>query len=141
MIRKLWDKFVNRETISYFIFGVLTTAMDWGVFTLMKYNSINYKTATVGAWCAAVLFAFVTNKFFVFQSRSLSPAYLTREFFSFVTFRALSGGFTLAAMIVMVDYMALNDYVSKLIVSVIVLVLNYILSKIFIFRKKACKER
>lgn len=134
MIEKIWKKVFNREVISYIIFGVLTTAADWIVYTVMRSYQIDYRLATVGSWAAAVLFAFVTNKLFVFQSRGLHPKKVLNELISFVACRGLTGVFNLVAMMVMVDYAGLNDFFSKLVISVIVLLLNYVFSKIFIFK-------
>ncbi|MFR5601343.1 MAG: GtrA family protein [Lachnospiraceae bacterium] len=137
MIQKLWNKFVNRETVSYFIFGVLTTLVDWVSYALMRQIGWGYQAATAGSWAAAVLFAYVTNKLFVFQSYDRSPGYLMKELASFVGFRALSGVFTFIAMVVMVDGIGIkNDYICKVVVSGLSLVLNYVFSKIFIFKKE-----
>ncbi len=134
MLERFWKKFLNRETISYFIFGVLTTLMDWGSYWLMRRAGIDYRIATAGAWAAAVLFAFVTNKLFVFCSMSLNPKKVWEEFVPFVLCRAATGVFTLVAMIVLVDVMKIPyDFLCKIAVSVISLVLNYLFSKWFIF--------
>lgn len=134
----LWKKFVNRETISYVIFGVLTTAVDWIVYPIMRWLGYSVAVSTALAWMAAVIFAFITNKIFVFQSHTLSLKALGREFGSFVSCRALTGVLTVGAMVVMVDYMGINEWIGKVAVSAISLVLNYILSKLFIF--KSAKE-
>ena len=102
MLGKLWKKLVNRETISYLIFGVLTTLVDWISYWYMRRVGTDYRLATAGSWAAAVLFAFVTNKLFVFGSFDLHP----------------------------------KDFICKIVVSAISLVLNYIFSKWFIFKKK-----
>ncbi len=136
MLERLWKKFVNRETISYFIFGVLTTLMDWGTYWLMRRAGIDYRIATAGAWAAAVLFAFVTNKLFVFRSLSLNLKKIWAEFVPFVLCRVATGAFTMAAMIVLVDVMKIRqDFICKIAVSAISLVLNYLLSKWFIFKQ------
>lgn len=140
MIEKLWKKIFNREVISYFIFGVLTTLTDWVVYAVLRNYDVDYRLATIGSWAAAVLFAFVTNKLFVFQSMRMQPQVILHEFISFVACRGLTGIFNLVAMIVMVDYAGINDFISKLFISVIVLLMNYVFSKIFIF-KKAGKGR
>lgn len=138
MMQKLWNKFVNRETISYFITGVLTTLVDWASYALLRRGGVGYQSATIGSWAAAVLFAYVTNKFFVFCSMSLQLKTLWKEFSSFVACRLATGLFTLAAMVVMVDGMGISqDFICKVVVSAISLVLNYILSKWFIFKKSA----
>ena len=141
MIERLWKKFVNRETISYLIFGVLTTLVDWVSYAMLRQTGWNYRWATAGSWAAAVLFAYVTNKLFVFRSFDRSPSYLIKELTSFVGFRAVSGAFTFVAMIVMVDGLKIqNDMFCKIVVSGISLVLNYVFSKIFIFTNKEEKK-
>lgn len=135
MITKIWNKFINRESVTYIIFGVLTTLVDWITYAALWKIGTDYRISTVLSWCAAVLFAFVTNKLVVFRSFDMSPAYLWKEFAAFVACRGATGVFTLVAMIVMVDFMHLNEFLGKLIVSAISLVLNYILSKLFIFKK------
>lgn len=136
MIDKLRQKLINRETVLYIIFGILTTLVDWVSYKLMRDANIGYQPATVGSWAAAVAFAFVTNKLFVFCSFTLQPKQLWKELTSFVTCRLLTGLLTLAAMTVMVDGLGIKqDFICKIIVSAISLVLNYILSKLFIFKK------
>ena len=127
---KLWEKLVNYETVSYFIFGVLTTLVDWvsyGVFTRLW--EMDYRMATAGSWAAAVLFAF--------RSMALRPKAVWAEFVPFVACRVATGLFTLVAMVVMVDGMGIRqDFICKVVVSGISLVLNYVLSKWFVFKKQ-----
>ena len=135
MMKSIWKKYVNRESVSYIIFGVLTTAVDWVTYTILWRLGADYRVSTAVSWAAAVLFAFVTNKLFVFQSHDLTPKLLWKEFVSFVAARAATGIFTMAAMIVMVDGFHWNEFVGKIIVSALSLILNYIFSKWFIFKK------
>lgn len=135
MISKISNKVINRESVSYIIFGVLTTLIDWLTYTALWRMGANYMISTAVSWSAAVLFAFVTNKLFVFQSFDLHLKHLWKEFVSFVSCRAATGVITFVGMIVMVDYLHLNEFFGKLVVSAISLVLNYILSKLFIFKK------
>lgn len=137
MIETIWRKFVNRESVSYIIFGVLTTLADWLTYTACWKFGMDYRISTVVSWAAAVMFAFVTNKLFVFQSWEFKPAYVWRELVSFVVCRAATGVFTLVAMIVMVDGLGWNEFLGKLMVSALSLVLNYIFSKLFIFKRKS----
>ena len=146
MIRKIWNqlaaKCVNRETVSYFIFGVLTTAVDWvGYFALynMGYSVVFSQTMS---WAAAVLFAFITNKLFVFQSTSLKLSRLFSELVSFVACRLFTGILTIAGMELMVNGLGWSNLFGKIAVSVLSLVLNYRLSKLFIFRgREAVSEK
>lgn len=134
---KLKGKLINYETISYLIFGVLTTLVDWISYGVMtRLWGIDYRIATAGAWVAAVLFAFVTNKLFVFKSWSLHPQKVWGEFVPFVACRVATGIFTLIAMIVMVDGIGIRqDFICKVVVSGISLVLNYLFSKWFVFKE------
>lgn len=137
---KLKNKAV-REGIAYLIFGVLTTVIDYVIsnvlFYTLKMGSV--QAQTIG-WVAAVLFAFVTNKWWVFESHTLAPAKVWREFVSFVLCRVATFVFNLAAIVVMVDWMGIEFFISKLVISVVVIVLNYVFSKILIFADKKDKK-
>lgn len=135
MISKIMKKLCSRESITYIIFGFLTTAVDWLAYTALWAMGADYTVSTALSWSAAVLFAFVTNKFFVFQSLNVKPGYLWKEFVSFVACRGATGVFTMAGMVVMVGVLHWNEFLGKLVVSAVSLVLNYILSKLFIFKK------
>ena len=140
MIKKIWDKVMNREVISYLIFGVLTTLVNWVVYAAMVKVHIDYRIATAAAWAVSVLFAFIVNKIFVFQSYNLRPAYVMKEITSFVACRAVSGVMEMVFMIVMVSWIDMDEYISKIAVSVIVVIVNYVFSKLFIFRKSEEKS-
>ena len=137
MFSTIWKKLANPESVSYERFGVLTTLVDWGSYRFFRVVEVDYRTATALAWAAAVLFAFVTNKLIVFRSFEWRPSFLWKEFSSFVACRAATGVLTVIAMMIMVDVLHWNEYFGKVVVSAISLVLNYIFSKLFIFRKKA----
>lgn len=140
MIKKIWDKVMNREVISYLIFGVLTTLVNWVVYAAMVKVHIDYRIATAAAWAVSVLFAFIVNKIFVFQSYNLRPAFVMKEITSFVACRAVSGVMEMVFMIVMVSWIHMDEYISKIAVSVIVVIVNYVFSKLFIFRKSEEKS-
>lgn len=123
-----------REGIAYLIFGVLTTVIDYVISNLLYYiGKMDPVPAQTIAWVAAVLFAFVTNKWWVFESRTLAPAKVWKEFVSFVLCRVATFLFNLAALFVMVDLMKMEFFICKLLISVVVVVLNYVFSKILIF--------
>ena len=140
MVSKIRIRLTSRESVTYLIFGVLTTAVDWISYTVLWALHMDYRVSTALSWAAAVLFAFVTNKLIVFQSYDLRPACLWREFVSFVACRAATGIFTMIGMIVMVDGLRWNEFFGKLVVSAVSLVLNYVLSKLFIFKRNADGE-
>ena len=132
MIKKIWDKVMNREVISYLIFGVLTTLVNWVVYAAMVKVHIDYRIATAVAWAVSVLFAFIVNKIFVFQSYNMRPAFVMKEI--------TSGVMEMVFMIVMVSWIHMDEYISKIAVSVIVVIVNYVFSKLFIFRKSEEKS-
>ena len=138
---KLWNKLCNRETISYLIFGVLTTLVDWISFYIMSEAGIDYRLATIGAWCAAVAFAFITNKVFVFRSKDYDLKLIIGELVPFVACRLGTGLLVLVMMMVMIDGLGIsNELLCKVVTSVISLVLNYVFSKWFIFKKDRVEE-
>ncbi len=129
-------KYLNRESISYLVFGVLTTAVDYFVYQVLRLLDVHYLFAQGMAWTAAVLFAFVTNKIFVFQSREMRMRTLFLEFVSFVSARIASLLFTLGGLWLFVDRWKVNEWITKLILSAFVIVMNYFFSKRFVFRQK-----
>lgn len=135
------SKLCSRESITYIIFGVLTTAVDWISYAALWAMGADYRVSTALSWAAAVLFAFVTNKFLVFRSFDMDMKHLWKEFVSFVACRAATGAFTMGGMIVMVGLLHWKEFIGKLIVSAVSLVLNYILSKLFIFKKAGDREK
>lgn len=163
-IGKLIDKFFTREIVTYIIFGVLTTAVNLVTFYITKqifisigwdgvFNAMlgsagwekalallgsgtDYLDATVIAWTVAVIFAFVTNKLIVFESKSWKPAVAGKEFVGFIGARLFSLLVELLFMFIMVTLLHWNEFVAKVIVQIIVVILNYVFSKLIIFKNK-----
>ena len=138
MIGELFKKY--REQISYLFYGVLTTAVDFVTYFLIadvffKDVTFIHTPAQTVAWFVAVLFAFFTNKFIVFKSTEKSG--MLREFVAFFGARVLSGVFQIGVFALFVDILGFVqwDMIIKLIVSVVVVILNYVLSKFLIFKK------
>ena len=130
MIKNLFNKY--REIIMYLIFGVLTTAVNIIIYFLCAVQlDLNTAVSTIIAWITAVLFAYITNKFYVFQSNGN----LIREIISFFGMRLLSGILDLGIMIIFVDILSYNEMIMKVIANIFVIVFNYVASKFFIFRK------
>ena len=134
-MKQLFIKY--KDVISYLFFGVLTTAVNVAVYYVF-YNllSIANVISTVIAWVVAVAFAFVTNKLFVFDSKSWAPSVALREFWTFTACRIGTGIVEIGMMWLFVDILTFNGTVMKLITNFIVIVLNYIFSKLIIFKKK-----
>lgn len=137
MIRKIQALFSKYyDILVYLIFGVLTTVVNYLVY-LPCYNLLHLSSAlsNVIAWAAAVAFAFVTNKPFVFRSHDWSAKTVIPELTRFIGTRLGSGGLETLILFLAVDWLGLNGNVWKLVTSVLVVVLNYIGSKLLVFRK------
>lgn len=134
---RLIEKFCNRETISYLIFGVLTTIVNYFTFEICKFMNINYVVSTIIAWVLAVAFAYVTNKLFVFESKSWEKSLVLKEASSFIACRLFSGACDLGFMVFAVELIHMNDSIAKLVSNVFVVIINYVFSKLFIFKQKA----
>lgn len=126
-----------RSLISYGVFGVLTTVINIAVYALCYQKlGISNVVSNIAAWILAVLFAFVTNKLWVFESKSMELTVLVREAVSFFGCRLATGVLDLAIMYVTVDRLALNSTLMKCISNIIVIVVNYVASKLVIFKQK-----
>ena len=127
---------ISKEGILYIIFGILTTIVDWAVYIfLANVCNVNYLAATTISWVAAVLFAFITNKLVVFESRDMSPAVVLKELFIFTLARVSTYVITMVGMWLGVSILGFDELLVKAGVSVIVIIVNYIFSKFFIFKK------
>lgn len=126
-----------KELIMYGIFGVLTTVINIVTYTIL-YNQLGVSNvvSNVIAWILSVLFAYVTNKIWVFESKSVELKVLLYEMGSFFGCRLATGLLDLAIMYVTVDVLTRNSTLMKCISNVIVIVANYIFSKLVIFKKK-----
>ena len=131
LVVKYWDIF------AYLFFGVCTTVVNYIIY-LPCYNLLHF-SATVSnilAWIVAVAFAYLTNKPFVFRSHDWSLKTVIPEFGKFVGGRVASGAMETGIIFLTVDLMHWNGNVMKLVTSVLVVVLNYIFSKLLVFRNK-----
>ena len=127
----------HEEVISYLFFGGLTTLVNYIVY-LPCYNLLHLSGAVSNAvaWVAAVAFAYLTNKPFVFKSHDWSAKTVIPELTKFVSCRIGSGLLETAIIFVLVDWLGLDGNVIKLATSVLVVILNYVASKLLVFRKK-----
>ena len=131
---KSFNKGFKYELIAYIIFGILTTVVDWVVYYILSGLGVNYIINSIISWTVAVLFAFITNKLFVFDSKRLKNIF--RELVLFVLSRLSTLVINLAGMYVVISLLKLNEFISKAILSILVVILNYIFSKLFIFKTK-----
>lgn len=124
-----------REVILYLFFGGCTTLINIVVYALL-YRGLQMANvpSTIAAWLVSVIFAFLTNRSFVFESKETELRGRLRELVSFFGCRILTGILDVAIMALAVDMMGWNGLVWKIISNVIVIVLNYVASKFFIFK-------
>ena len=134
-IRALISKYY--DVLAYLVFGVLTTVVNYVIY-LPCYNILGLSGArsNVIAWVAAVAFAYLTNKSFVFHSHDWSAGTVIPELTKFVGSRIASGALETGIIFVTVDCLLCNGNLMKLMTSVFVVILNYIASKLLVFRKK-----
>lgn len=123
--------------ILYGIFGVLTTVINIGVYGVL-YSGLGVSNviSNVIAWIISVLFAFITNKLWVFESKSFNFKLFVKELGSFTVCRVATGVLDLGIMFVGVDLLKGPAIILKIASNIIVIILNYVMSKIFVFKKK-----
>lgn len=137
---ELYKKY--QEIINYLIIGVLTTIVSLVTYYLCVYtflnpnNGIQLQIANIISWIISVTFAFFTNRSIVFKSKNKN---VLKEAISFTGSRVATLLLDMGMMLLLVTIMGLNDKIIKLIVQVLVIVLNYIFSKIFVFNKNDIK--
>lgn len=152
MIKALLKKY--REPIVYVLVGLLTTVVNLVTFKL--FNTVlgeeKYLISNAVAWFFAVCFSYLVNKIFVFESRSWKPSVAFKEITSFFSARVFSFFIEEGGLYFLVDILAFKDFaitvfgidisgemISKMIVGLVVIVINYIFSKFVVFRKKSVK--
>ncbi len=138
-IKKMKEKILKlyyryRELIDYAFFGGLTTVVNIVVFFILD-TGFNwpYLIANAIAIILSILFAYITNKIWVFKSDTQNARETFLEFFRFLGFRLISGLADMLTMWVLVDLLTVDTSLSKLATQFIVVVLNYVFSKFFIF--------
>ena len=143
-LKSLLQKY--REQIMYLIFGAGTTIVSWVVFEY-AHRWLGVRLVWLSnllSFIAAVVFAYITNKLFVFRSKRWDPRFLWKEISSFLAARIVSFFFEELGMILCVQVLHADEYsllgvdgamISKIVLSVIVVILNYFFSKFFIFKK------
>lgn len=140
-VKKLINKLFSREVILYLIFGVLTTAVNLAVHFLteklvpISNENLRVSVATVVAWTVAVIFAFFTNKLIVFKSSSFKGKTFMKEFIGFIAGRALSLLFEWLFIMFALNVLGMKSEYAKLIAQVVVVIMNYVISKFWVFKK------
>lgn len=134
LLKSLFLKY--RELILYVFFGGLTTLVNWaGYWLLADVFHVPYLWATAIAQVLSILFAYVTNRIWVFESKAKGFSAVFWEMVRFFGCRAASFVLDLLCMRIGVGGLHINDMVMKLLSNVIVVIVNYVFSKLIVFRK------
>ncbi len=139
-LKELYFKY--REPVDYLFFGGLTTAVNWLAYALsVGVLGLSVTAGNIFSWVCAVAFAFVTNKLWVFRSKSWAWPQWGKEAAAFVGGRVFSGLVELAGLPLLMKLgldqtlFGVEGFVAKIAISVVVIILNYFLSKFLAFRK------
>lgn len=125
----------NKEIIKYLIFGILTTLVNILCFYILDKLNIDIYINNTISWIVSVIFAFITNKLYVFESKSLDIKTIFKEGTSFLGARIFSYFVDMGTIYLLFDGLRINKLISKIVSNIIVIIINYIFSK-FIFKKK-----
>lgn len=135
MIEKLMEKY--GDVIPYLFFGVCTTLVNVVAYWICAHLlCLKMMASTIIAWILAVLFAYMTNRKWVFRSEKHEIRDICQEMASFFGCRLATGIVDGLSMYVFVELLSVNDVFVKIAANILVIVLNYVASKLFIFKKK-----
>ena len=136
-MQKIIQKY--KEIILYLIFGVLTTLISLATYYLLVYTvldpnkALELQIANIISWCAGVTFAYVTNRKYVFESKNKNKL---KESIRFIASRLITLFMDMAIMFVGVTMMHGNDKIIKIISQIVIIIANYLFSKLLVFNKK-----
>ncbi|MCI8470824.1 MAG: GtrA family protein [Clostridia bacterium] len=135
-MKELYEKY--KEVIHYLIFGGLSTVVNFvSYFLFARIIGIEEIISSGLSWFCSVLFAYITNKLFVFESKTDTKKAFFKEMISFFLARIVSGILCdVGTFALMVKVFHINDIIAKIVTQVMVIVVNYVFSKLFIFKKK-----
>ena len=138
---ELYKKY--KEIVNYIIFGVIATVINIGVFAILNLllGENLYLISNIVAIIASVLFQYFSNKFFVFERKTLSKKETFMEFIKFISARAFTAVLDMVIMLIGVSLLNINEILMKIITNLIVVILNYIFSKFFVFKKTAKNKK
>lgn len=127
----------NNPVLKYIFFGGCATLVNLGSYYVLRLvTDIDINAANTLSICIAILFAYVTNSTWVFESKARGLKEKFAEFIKFISARVLTMLVEIGGVWLMVEFLHMNDYLSKFLIQFIVLILNYVFSKFLIFTKK-----
>lgn len=124
-----------REGLFYLFFGGCTTLVNILAFFFLRLVNMSTYVSNIIAWVLSVLFAFITNKLVVFESKGKEFKETVKETIFFFGFRLLSLLFDMGIMYLLIDMLSCNELLSKIISNIFVIIINYVFSKLFVFKK------
>lgn len=137
-IKELYSKY--KDVIPYIFFGVCTTIVNVFAYWVCAYIfHLDVLPSTIIAWFFAVLFAYLTNRKWVFYSKASTYNEIIKECFYFYICRITTGIIDCLCMYIFVDLLHLNDLIIKILANILVVIINYVASKYFIFKKENIK--
>lgn len=124
-----------KDVIPYLFFGICTTLVNISTYYICAHTlSLAVMASTVIAWILAVLFAYVTNRTWVFHSQENTSRGITTEILSFFACRLTTGAVDWGCMLLFVEVLRFNDVMIKILSNIVVIILNYLASKLIVFR-------
>lgn len=132
----IMKKILSKEILSYGFFGVLTTILNLILYHGLVFAGMNYVIANLITLIVVKLTAYIVNKLFVFKSKSETWRALLKEFFMFVVTRGLTGVIDFVGLIIAVELFGFDKIISKYILQVAVIILNYVFGKVLVFIKR-----
>lgn len=137
VVKNLLDNPRMRHYTLYLIFGVITTLVNLVIFKLLIDRGIHYTISTTIAFVVAVTVAFWTNRTWVFRSQSRGIKAIFREMTSFFSVRILTYFVDIIGLVILIELVHIDEFISKIIINVLVVVLNYLLSRFVVFQARA----
>ena len=126
----------KREMIQYIIWGVLSAILNVGLFQILILGSVDYRIANLITIIVVKIFCYVTNKIFVFRTPYEGLKVLLKEMLAFIFARGVTSVLDYVGVLVLVELVNCQEMLSKCIMAVVVVVVNYLFSKFFVFKKK-----
>ena len=135
-ILELYKKY--KEVVNYLIFGGLSTLVNFvSYYIFARTLNIDEVISSGLSWFCAVLFAYVTNKLFVFETKKSNKKEVIKEMLSFFLARVISGALCdVGTFALMIKVLGINDIIAKLVTQVMVIIVNYLFSKLIVFKKE-----
>lgn len=126
----------KQELIQYIIWGVLSAVLNIGLFQILIWINVDYKIANLITIIVVKVFCYVTNKFFVFKTPYEGVLALVKEMIAFVFARGITSVLDYVGVILLVEFFTCQEMFSKCVMAVVVVIVNYLFSKFFVFKKK-----